>query len=146
MAAEQETAMKKSLIKLSKNIAGFLLGSIFSSTLFAEAATSAAATQASGQSADSTSAMMGQILMLAAFGFIFYFLIWRPQNKRAKQQRDLIASLQKGDEVITAGGILGRIQRVKDDFLVLVISEGTEVFVQKQAISGTLPKGTMKDI
>lgn len=136
--------MNKLLIKLSKNFSGLLLGSLFSSALFADAATTAATT--SGAAAEPTSGMMAQLLMLAAFGFIFYFLIWRPQNKRAKQQRDLIGNLQKGDEVITAGGILGKIQRVKDDFLVLVISEGTEVLIQKQAIAGTLPKGTIKDI
>lgn len=118
-----------------------------SGTTTATTATTDGTTAASSTTAaEPPSGMMAQLLMLGAFGFIFYFLIWRPQNKRAKQQRDLISSLQKGDEVITAGGILGKIQRIKDDFLVLSISEGTEILVQRQAIAGTLPKGTMKDI
>jgi preprotein translocase subunit YajC len=87
-----------------------------------------------------------QGVMLAAFAFIFYFLILRPQTKRAKQHKSLVLGLQKGDEVITAGGLLGRISRVTDDFLVVAISEGTEVVVQKQAIAGSIPKGTLKNI
>lgn len=127
--------------KLLKQFATLLSGSLFASALFAEGTTGVAAS-----APDATSGMVTQLLMLAAFGFIFYFLIWRPQSKKAKQQRDLISSLQKGDEVITAGGILGKIQRVKDEFLVISIAEGTEIILQKQAIAGTLPKGTMKDI
>lgn len=92
------------------------------------------------------SGALSQGLMLAAFAFIFYFLILRPQSKRAKQHKSLVLGLQKGDEVITAGGLLGRISRVTDDFFLVIISEGTEVVVQKQAIAGSLPKGTLKNI
>jgi len=92
------------------------------------------------------SGMMAQVLMLVAFGFVFYFLILRPQSKRAKQHRDLVSGLQKGDEVITSGGILGKIARLTDDFLVLNIADGIEVVIQKQSIAGSVPKGTLKSI
>lgn len=86
------------------------------------------------------------LLLFGVFAFIFYFLILRPQSKRAKQQRDLITNLQKGDEVVTAGGILGKIHRVLDNFLVLMIADDVEIVVQKQAIAGSMPKGTIKNI
>ncbi len=137
--------MKNLLIRLSKNFKRFFIGTVaclFSSQLLA----ADAATGTAPGATDAGSGMMSQLLLLAVFAFALYFMILRPQSKRAKQQRDLISGLQKGDEVITAGGILGRIQRVKDDFIVLGIAEGTEILIQKQAIAGTLPKGTMKDI
>ena len=111
---------------------------LLSTPLLAEPA--AAASEGIGSNA------ISQVLMLGAFAFIFYFLILRPQSKRAKQQRELITNLQKGDEVVTAGGILGKIHRVADNFLVLMIAEGVEIVVQKQAIAGSLPKGTIKNI
>lgn len=92
------------------------------------------------------SSMLAQGLMLAAFAFIFYFLILRPQSKRAQEHRNLISNLQKGDEVITSGGILGKISKINEDFLVVSIADGTEVNFQKQAIVGVLPKGTLKSL
>jgi len=86
---------------------------------------------------------MGQGVMLAGFILIFYFLIWRPQNKRAKQHRNLVASLSKGDEIVTTGGLMGQVIRVHDNYLVLVIADGIEVKVQRQAVSAALPKGTL---
>lgn len=135
--------LEKSFIQAFRQLTGPVIGlllSLSSNLVYAEGAAGAA----SGP--DASSGMVTQLVMLGAFGFIFYFLIWRPQSKKAKQQRDLIETLQKGDEVITAGGILGKISRVKEGFLVLTIAEGTEIVIQKQAIAGTLPKGTMKDI
>jgi preprotein translocase subunit YajC len=87
-----------------------------------------------------------QIMLLAAFAFIFYFVIIRPQNKRAKDHQQLVTSLQKGDEVITSGGILGKISRVTDNFLIVSIAEGVEVPIQRQAIATSVPKGTLKAI
>lgn len=98
-----------------------------------------------GQEALGSNAL-GQILMLVAFACIFYFLILRPQNKRAKEHRALISGLQKNDEVLTSGGILGKVSKVSDDFLVLNIAEGVEVMIQKQAVATVLPKGTIKAI
>jgi preprotein translocase subunit YajC len=90
--------------------------------------------------------MMSNIVMVAGFLLIFYFMLIRPQTKRAKEHQALITNIAKDDEVITNGGILGKVLRVTDQFIVIAISEGIEVKVQKQAISATLPKGTIKSI
>lgn len=84
--------------------------------------------------------------MLLAFGVIFYFMLIRPQNKRAKEQQALINNLQKDDEVITSGGILGKIVKITEQFIVIAIAENTNITVQKQMISNCLPKGTLKTI
>ena len=104
--------------------------------------------EAAAQQAPETmgSNALSQGLMLAAFAAIFYFLILRPQSKRAKEHRTLVTSLQKGDEVLTTGGLLGKVTKVTDDFLMVSIADGIEVAVQKQAIAAVLPKGTMKSI
>lgn len=86
------------------------------------------------------------LFMLVGFVLIFYFLLWRPQAKRAKEHRNLIAGLQKGDEVVTNGGLLGKINQLSDDFLSITIAEGVDVKVQKGAISASLPKGTLKSV
>ena len=87
-----------------------------------------------------------QVLFLGGFVLIFYFLVWRPQSKRAKEHRELVGGLSKGDEVLVNGGIAGKIVRVKDDFLVVEISDNVEIKVQKAAVTTALPKGTLKDI
>lgn len=101
---------------------------------------------ATGQAAEPMGGAYSSILMLAGFVLIFYFLLWRPQSKRAKEQRDLISQLQKEDEVITAGGIAGKINKVTDDFVEISVAEGVSIKVQKQAIMTSLPKGTLKTI
>lgn len=118
---------------------------LFSAPLLAEPAAAVNANAAGGIGGIGSGAL-SQILLLGAFAVIFYFLILRPQSKRAKQQRDLITNLEKGDEVVTAGGILGKIHRIADNFLVLMVAEGVEIVIQKQAIAGSLPKGTIKNI
>ncbi|MGA9422921.1 MAG: preprotein translocase subunit YajC [Rhodanobacteraceae bacterium] len=82
------------------------------------------------------------IPLIILFG-IFYFLLIRPQMKRAKEQRAMIAALATGDEVLTSGGVLGRIEAMADTFVVLEIAPGVKVKLQKQAISAVLPKGTL---
>ncbi|QSR36368.1 preprotein translocase subunit YajC [Marinobacterium iners] len=89
---------------------------------------------------------MFNILFLVGFGLIFYFFMWRPQAKRAKDHKNLIAGLAKGDEVITAGGIIGKVVRLSDDYVVLEVSEGTELKFQKAHVAAELPKGTIKNI
>ena len=89
---------------------------------------------------------IGSILMLVAFFAIFYFLLWRPQAKRAKDQRALLSSLAKGDEVVTAGGLMGRISQIKDDVILLNLTDTVEVSVQKSAVTAVLPKGTLKSL
>ncbi|WP_336368171.1 preprotein translocase subunit YajC [Marinobacter sp. C2H3] len=90
--------------------------------------------------------VMGQIIFFAGFILIFYFLIWRPQSKRAKEHKNLMSSLNKGDEIVTSGGVIGRITKVTDDFIVLEVSDNVEIKIQKVAVAAALPKGTLKDI
>ena len=85
-------------------------------------------------------------IFLVGFLVIFYLMIWRPQAKRAKEQKNLLGSLQKGDEVVTTGGIAGKITKVSDAFVVLEVSDTVEMKFQKGAIAATLPKGTLKAI
>jgi preprotein translocase subunit YajC len=113
-----------------------LVGSLWAPQVFAEG---------TGQSAMGSSAL-AQGLLLLAFAIIFYFLVLRPQSKRTKEHQQLVTSLQKGDEVITTGGLLGQITRVTDYFFVVMISEGVEVLVQRQAIATSVPKGTIKSL
>ena len=87
-----------------------------------------------------------QMLIFGAIFLVFWFLILRPQQKRAKEHKNLVQSLNKGDEVITSGGILGRVTKVTDDFVVLEISGNLEIKLQKQSVQATLPKGTIKSI
>lgn len=89
---------------------------------------------------------MFNILFLVGFGLIFYFFMWRPQAKRAKEHKNLLANLAKGDEVITAGGVIGKVLRLNDDYVVLEVSEGTELKFQKAHVAAELPKGTIKSI
>lgn len=77
---------------------------------------------------------------------LLYFLMIRPQMKRAKEQKQMIEGLQKGDEVITAGGVLGRITRITDAYIGLEIAPNTEINVQKAAVQVLLPKGTLKSL
>jgi preprotein translocase subunit YajC len=86
------------------------------------------------------------MVMLAVFVAFMFFAVWRPQSKRAKEQRNLLNSLAKGDEVMTAGGILGRISKVSDNYIVLAVSETTEMTFQKSSVVSALPKGTLKSI
>ena len=77
---------------------------------------------------------------------LLYFLMIRPQMKRAKEAKAMIEALQKGDEVITAGGVLGRITKLSDAYISLEIAPNTEIAVQKSAVQVLLPKGTLKSV
>lgn len=76
---------------------------------------------------------------------LFYFLMVRPQMKRAKEHKAMLEALQKGDEVVTAGGTLGKVTKVGDAYVTLQVAENVEIQVQKQAIQLLLPKGTIKN-
>jgi len=89
---------------------------------------------------------ISQFLFLGGFVVIFYFLLWRPQNKRQKEQKALISSIDKGDEVVISGGLMGKIVKVDGDYAVLEIANNTQVKIQKGAVASTLPKGTLKAI
>lgn len=77
---------------------------------------------------------------------VFWFFLIRPQMKQAKEHRQMVEALAKGDEVVTNGGLLGKINKVGDNFVLLEIANNTEVKVQKQNISATMPKGTVKTL
>ncbi|MEG3765717.1 preprotein translocase subunit YajC [Alteromonas sp. 14N.309.X.WAT.G.H12] len=88
------------------------------------------------------------LIMLGVFGLIFYFLLYRPQAKRVKEHKNLISSLGKGDEILTQGGLVGRITKVADDkdFVEIALNDETHIVIQKTSVSAVLPKGTMKSI
>jgi preprotein translocase subunit YajC len=75
---------------------------------------------------------------------VFYFLLVRPQNKRAKEQREMLSKIAAGDEVATAGGMLGKVVEVGEQFLTLEVAEGVNIKLQKHQVSQLLPKGTVK--
>ncbi len=87
-----------------------------------------------------------ELIMLVVMMVVFYFFLIRPQQKRAKEHKNLVQSLSKGDEVVTSGGILGKVAKVTDDFVVVEISNNLEIKLQKSSVQATLPKGTIKSI
>jgi preprotein translocase subunit YajC len=84
------------------------------------------------------------LLPLVLIFAVFYFLLIRPQNKRQKEHKELIANLGVGDECVTAGGVLGKVIEVKDQFIRLQVAEGIELKVQRHTIAAIMPKGTIK--
>ncbi|MBL0674142.1 preprotein translocase subunit YajC [Aeromonas dhakensis] len=91
---------------------------------------------------------MEMIIMLAVFGLIFYFMIYRPQAKRAKDHRNLMSSLSKGDEVLTSGGLVGKIAKVSADseYIVLSLNDQTQVTIKRDFVSAVLPKGSIQSL
>jgi len=77
---------------------------------------------------------------------LLYFLMIRPQMKRAKEQKAMVEALQKGDEVVTAGGIVGKITKLSDQYVTVEVAPNTEVVVQRSAVQVPLPKGTLKTL
>ncbi len=93
------------------------------------------------QQADPFSFLLPMIVIFAAF----YFLLIRPQQKKQKQHAELVAALKVGDEVLTAGGILGQITGVGEHYAVVKISDNTEIKIQKASVSQVIPKGTFEE-
>jgi preprotein translocase subunit YajC len=89
--------------------------------------------------------LMTFLPMIAIF-VVFYFLLIRPQQKKAKEAKAMLEALQKGDEVVTAGGLLGRIAKLTDQYATIEIAPDTEIIVQRQAVAQLLPKGTIKNL
>ena len=89
--------------------------------------------------------LMGFLPIIIMF-VLLYFLMIRPQMKRAKEHKSMVDALQKGDEVITAGGVLGKITSVGDAYVTVEIAANTEVNVQRGAVQTLLPKGTLKSV
>ena len=100
--------------------------------------------------AQASGAMPGGDLMaflpMVAIIVVFYFLLIRPQQKRAKETKAMLGALQKGDEVVTAGGVVGRIAKLSDAYANVEIAPNVEITVQRSAISLMLPKGTIKSL
>ena len=86
---------------------------------------------------------MGFLPLIVIF-ILFYFLLIRPQMKRAKDHRKMVETLSKNDEVVTSGGLLGKIVDVEESFITVEIAEGVRVKVQKTAVTSLVPKGTAK--
>lgn len=101
--------------------------------------------QTAGAAADPTGGFMQLLPMILMF-VVLWFLMIRPQMKKAKEHKALIEALAKGDEVVTGGGLVGKITKVGDNYVTLEIAEGTDVTVQKPAIGLVLPKGTLKSL
>ncbi|MCZ6501190.1 MAG: preprotein translocase subunit YajC [Gammaproteobacteria bacterium] len=86
------------------------------------------------------------IFIIVAFAAVFYFIVWRPQSKRAKEHRELVADLNKGDEIVTNGGLIGKIVKVEDQYLIFEVADNVRLKLQKGAVAAALPKGTIKSI
>ena len=84
--------------------------------------------------------------MLVLMLVVFWFILIRPQMKRAKEHKAMLETLEKGTEVVTAGGIVGKITKISDAYLTVEIANNTEIVVQKQSVQMLLPKGTMKSL
>ena len=95
------------------------------------------------QDAAQTGGLM-QFLPLIVIFAVFYFMLIRPQMKRSKEHRQLVSQLGKGDEVVTNGGLLGRITDVSESFVTLEIADNVQIKLQRQAVTNVMPKGTIK--
>lgn len=100
---------------------------------------------AQGSPAAPGSDLMAFLPMVAIF-VVFYFLLIRPQQKKAKETRAMLEALQKGDEVVTAGGVVGRVSKLNEQYAVVEIAPNVEINVQRQAVAQLLPKGTIKSL
>jgi preprotein translocase subunit YajC len=95
------------------------------------------------QDATTQGGLMSFLPLIVIFA-VFYFMLIRPQMKRSKEHRNLVAGLAKGDEVVTNGGVLGRITDVSESFVTLEIADNTQIKLQRQAVASVMPKGTIK--
>ncbi len=109
---------------------------MFISSAFAQTAPAAAG-------GDMTSSVMSMLPLLLMFA-VLYFVMIRPQMKRQKEHKSMLEALAKGDEIATAGGMLGRVTKLGDSFLTVEVAQGVEVQLQRSAVVQVLPKGTLK--
>ena len=113
--------------------------SFFISDAIAEAG--ATATTATGQGDP-----LASLILPIGLVILFYFFLIRPQSKRQKEHRKMVDDLQKGEEVITSGGVLGKVTQINDNFIMLEISKDVSLNIQKSAVQSIMPKGTIKDL
>lgn len=102
----------------------------------------AAAKTASAAQPDSTFSLV----MIVAIFILFYFMLIRPQSKRAKEHRELVGSLKKGDEIVTSGGLLAKVVSLDEQYIKISLADGVEIGLQRSAVSTILPKGTIKSL
>ena len=88
--------------------------------------------------------MFSPLIIMLLFIVVFYFILIRPQSRKRKAQQKMISEVGVGDEIVTIGGIVGRINKLRDDFIELAITEGVTMTIQKSAVSNILPKGTIE--
>jgi preprotein translocase subunit YajC len=100
---------------------------------------------AAGAGGDVMSSLTGMLPLILMF-VVLYFVMIRPQMKRQKETRAMLEALAVGDEVVTAGGLLGKVTAVKDQYISVELNAGTEVQMQKGAVTTVLPKGTLKSV
>jgi preprotein translocase subunit YajC len=115
----------------------YLEFAVFISSAFAQTAPAAAA---GGSMQDSLMGMLPLVLMFV----VLYFVMIRPQMKKAKEHKSMIEALSKGDEIVTAGGILGKVSKLGDSFIDIEVATGVEVHLQRSAVVQVLPKGSIK--
>lgn len=104
---------------------------------------STAFAQTAGAAADAPSALMSFLPLVLMFG-VLYLVMIRPQMKRQKEHKAMVEALAKGDEVVTAGGLLGKVVKAGESFLTVEVAAGVEVQIQRTAVNQVLPKGTVK--
>ena len=101
---------------------------------------------AQGTTASSAESSLMSFLPLILMFAVLYFIMIRPQMKRQKEHRNMLAAMAKGDEVVTNDGIVGKVTKVTDAYVGVEIAEGTEITVQKASVTTILPKGTIKSL
>lgn len=90
--------------------------------------------------------MTYNLILFGGMFLLFYLILWRPQSKRAKEHKELIGGITKGDEVLTSGGLLGKVTKVSDEYIAIQVAEGVELKIQKASVAAALPKGTINQI
>jgi len=106
---------------------------------------SAAMAEAPAAAAQQPDPLMSFLPLILIF-VVMYFLLIRPQIKRQKEHKKLVDALAKGDEVLTSGGLVGRVVELSESFLTIEVAEGTTIIVQRSAVTAVLPKGTIRDL
>ena len=90
--------------------------------------------------------MVFNLILFGGMFLLFYLILWRPQSKRAKEHKSLVDGISKGDEVMTSGGILGKVTKVSDDYISVEVADKVELKIQKSSVAAALPKGTISQI
>ena len=101
---------------------------------------------AEGAPAASQGDPIGTLFFMVVIFAVFYFMLIRPQAKRAKEHKSMVSGLDKGDEVITTGGIYGKLSKVNDDYVEVEVADNMTIRLQRQAVASVLPKGTLKNL